>query len=63
MDRRSRVLGHIARLSRRRARRDQRETEAPGDDRRRHAEDASARADAESAAAAARQRFEITKTT
>ena len=58
MDRRLRVLGHVARLGRSELGPDRRESGAPGDDRRRHAEDAAARADAQSAAAAARQRLD-----
>jgi len=58
MDRRLRVLRHVARMRRRERGGDGLQAGAPGDDRRRHAEDESARAGARSAAAAARQRLD-----
>lgn len=58
MDRRLRVLGRVARLRRRAPGPDGPKTGAPGDDRRRHTEDVSSRADAQSAAAAARRHLD-----
>jgi hypothetical protein len=58
MDRRLRMLGHVAWLRRRDRGPAGHETGAPGDDRPRLALDATARADAQSAAAAARRHLD-----